>query len=62
MLFKAVFPVLGDEGDCPDPRGGKGGEVSQVQSYYKDKYRREGKGRRCCSGNRIDSIPCCASF
>ena len=29
---------------------------------YKDLYRREGKGRRCCLGERIDSIPCRASY
>ena len=25
-------------------------------------YRREGKGRRCCLGDRIDSIPCQTSY
>ena len=29
--------------------------------YKKDKDRREGKGR-CCLRDRIDSIPCCASY
>ena len=28
----------------------------------KDKYRRKGKGRRCCLGNRLYSIPCSASY
>ena len=28
------------------------------QPLKKDKDRREGKGRRCCSGDRTDSIPC----
>ena len=28
----------------------------------KDKFRRTGKGRRCCLGGRIYSIPCCASY
>ena len=28
----------------------------------KDLYRREGKGRRCCLGDRIDSIPCRTSY
>ena len=27
-------------------------------AYKKDKYRRKGKCRRCCLGDRIDSIPC----
>ena len=30
--------------------------------YKKDLYRREGKGRRCSSGDRIDSVPCCTSY
>ena len=28
----------------------------------KDKNRREGKGRRCCSGDGIASIPCSTSI
>ena len=31
-------------------------------SMKTDLYRREGKGRRCCLGDRIDSIPCRASY
>ena len=31
-------------------------------AYKKDKYRREGKGLRCCLGNRIYSIICHASY
>ena len=31
-------------------------------AYKKDKYRRKGKCRRCCLGDRIDSIPCHASY
>ena len=30
--------------------------------YKKDKYRREGKGRLCCLGDRIDSIPFFSSY
>ena len=33
---------------------------SHFYPYKKDKYRRKGKGRRCCLGVRIYSIPCCA--
>ena len=32
--------------------------VSVFLPKKKDKYRREGKGRHCCLGDRIDSIPC----
>ena len=28
----------------------------------KDKDRREGKGRRCCLGGRMDSFLCCGSY
>ena len=31
------------------------------ESSKKNKDRREGKGSRCCLGDRIDSIPCYAS-
>ena len=31
-------------------------------SLQEDKYRREGKGRRCYLTDRIDSIPCRASY
>ena len=30
---------------------------SGAQTWKKDVYRRVGKGRRCCLGDRIDSIP-----
>ena len=33
---------------------------SRAPEGYKD--RREGKGRRCCLGDRIESIPCRASY
>ena len=33
-----------------------------VQSYNKDTYRREGKGRRCAWGAGSDSIPCRTSY
>ena len=32
--------------------------VGTQESQKKDKDRREGKGRRCCLGDRIDTIPC----
>ena len=35
-------------------------QLSEVGSLKKDLYRREGKGRCCCLGDRIYSIPCCA--
>ena len=35
------------------------GEVSPLK---KDNYRREAKGRRCCLGGRIYSIPCRVSY
>ena len=35
--------------------------VRGVTSQKKDKYRRKGKGRRCCLGERIYSIPCSTS-
>ena len=31
-------------------------------AYKKDKYRSKGKDRRCCLGDRIYSVPCCASY
>ena len=31
-------------------------------SLKKDLYRREGKGRRCCLGDIIYSVPCHASY
>ena len=27
-----------------------------------DEYLRKGKGRHCCLGDRMYSIPCCASY
>ena len=36
-------------------------EISGQGAEKKDKDRREGKGRRCCLEERIDSIPCCAN-
>ena len=36
--------------------------IVKFQSYKKDLYRREGKGRRGCLGDRIYSIPCHTSY
>ena len=33
-------------------------ELKKVGPLKKDLYRREGKGRRCCLGDRIDQISC----
>ena len=49
----AHWPPPGPARSSPYPRP-KGGET--------DKYRREGKGRRCCFGDRIYSIPCGDSY
>ena len=38
------------------------GNVHTISTQKKDKDRREGKGRRCCLGGRIDSISCLASY
>ena len=41
---------------------------TKVKTYHgvnipqKDKDRREGKGRRCCLGDSLDSIPCHPSY
>ena len=40
---------------CLESRG-------QMAPQKKDKDRREGKGRRCCLGDGIDSIPCCTNL
>ena len=48
-----------------DPKYGSGSRSEPKSlSLSKDKYRREGKGRgrRCCLGDRIDSIPCRTSY
>ena len=39
---------------CSSPRRRKG----SLHPYKKDKDSRKGKGRRCCLGGRIYSIPC----
>ena len=38
-----------------------GGALYARTNYGKDKDRREGKGRRCCLGDTIYSIPCRAT-
>ena len=45
---------------CSITCGGKGVQTrrkGQVSRKKKDFYRREGKGRRCCLGDRVYSIP-----
>ena len=37
-------------------------DIGEPRDYKKDLYRRDGKGRHCCLGDRIYSIPCDASY